>query len=504
MPVQVLKQENNKSIFISYAHQDKKYKDMLEEHLSVAKFYGLRTWTDEQISVGDTWKNEIISAINESFACILLISRNFFSSKFIMDEEVPRIFKQRTLSGKLILPLLVGYCDWQGVPWIAELQLRPVGAVPLATLTQPRRDKALTEFVQEIRQKDWNNHGPTTNIDTSEYIDIELVFEGNFAEYDDDKIYDIIKKIRDHTETGDNIIIKNVKSGSIKFEILINYRDALIILEKFKNELIYIKPNIIGVSIHARKYIGKSPDCDEGDDEKILHAMNNSPYGEEVVLGRDGRFVIDRVEVGGESSFLIAKQRVENVIAEFMEVDKRNNFFSSLETELVRLAAILDEHAKWPLGIYEGLIQAVRNIDKKVVDGTLPEEDARVVSLRTRLENAASDILQNDSQVQDTVRFRASMKFEAMSAAEQDHYLALMEFLAENSEAKLAGEIRSDAATATDPNADQESQKDARYRSGSRAIRGGDYRGKLKKGAEVARDGKSIWDFLTTIYTWFT
>ena len=191
MPVQVLKQENNKSIFISYAHQDKKYKDMLEEHLSVAKFYGLRTWTDEQISVGDTWKNEIISAINESFACILLISRNFFSSKFIMDEEVPRIFKQRTLSGKLILPLLVGYCDWQGVPWIAELQLRPVGAVPLATLTQPRRDKALTEFVQEIRQKDWNNHGPTTNIDTSEYIDIELVFEGNFAEYDDDKIYDL-------------------------------------------------------------------------------------------------------------------------------------------------------------------------------------------------------------------------------------------------------------------------------------------------------------------------
>ena len=278
----------------------------------------------------------------------------------------------------------------------------------------------MTEFVQEIRQKDWNNHGPTTNIDTSEYIDIELMFEGNFAEYDDDKIYDIIKKIRDHTETGDNIIIKNVKSGSIKFEILINYRDALIILEKFKNELIYIKPNIIGVSIHARKYIGKSPDCDEGDDEKILHAMNNSPYGEEVVLGRDGRFVIDRVEVGGESSFLIAKQRVENVIAEFMEVDKRNNFFSSLETELVRLAAILDEHAKWPLGIYEGLIQAVRNIDKKVVDGTLPEEDARVVSLRTRLENAASDILQNDSQVQDTVRFRASMKFEAMSAAEQD------------------------------------------------------------------------------------
>ena len=241
MPVQVLKQENNKSIFISYAHQDKKYKDMLEEHLSVAKFYGLRTWTDEQISVGDTWKNEIISAINESFACILLISRNFFSSKFIMDEEVPRIFKQRTLSGKLILPLLVGYCDWQGVPWIAELQLRPVGAVPLATLTQPRRDKALTEFVQEIRQKDWNNHGPTTNIDTSEYIDIELMFEGNFAEYDDDKIYDIIKKIRDHTETGDNIIIKNVKSGSIKFEILINYRDALIILEKFHVESTFIE-----------------------------------------------------------------------------------------------------------------------------------------------------------------------------------------------------------------------------------------------------------------------
>ena len=64
MPVQVLKQENNKSIFISYAHQDKKYKDMLEEHLSVAKFYGLRTWTDEQISVGDTWKNEIISALS--------------------------------------------------------------------------------------------------------------------------------------------------------------------------------------------------------------------------------------------------------------------------------------------------------------------------------------------------------------------------------------------------------------------------------------------------------
>lgn len=239
--------------------------------------------------------------------------------------------------------------------------------------------------------------------------------------------------------------------------------------------------------------------------KQAADARANSPHGEDIVLGRDRLLDARPKKSRPRTFFANAKKRAVFAIGELSKPDDLSNVAHALKPELVRLSAILEEHAKWPLGIYEGLIQAIRNIDMKVKDGSLPNGDARVDALRTQLENSAFDILQHDQHTQETVKFRGSMKFEAMSEAEQDLYSALMEYLAENSQPPLAGEFRHDAATATDPNADPENQKDARYRSGSRAIRGGDYRDKLTTGAAVAKDIKAIWDAVDTIILkWFT
>ena len=49
-------------VFISYAHDDEKYKDELVKHMSALVRQGvLEEWNDRQIKVGDEWGQAIKS-----------------------------------------------------------------------------------------------------------------------------------------------------------------------------------------------------------------------------------------------------------------------------------------------------------------------------------------------------------------------------------------------------------------------------------------------------------
>jgi len=89
-----------RKIFISYSHEDVKYKDMLVEQLEVLKLENFcEYWVDTDIKTGTNWLPQIQKAIEEADIAVLMVSAGFLTSKFIRGKEVPPILERREKEG---------------------------------------------------------------------------------------------------------------------------------------------------------------------------------------------------------------------------------------------------------------------------------------------------------------------------------------------------------------------------------------------------------------------
>lgn len=132
-------------IFISYSHQDEEEKNELLRHLSVLRRQDLfDLWSDDRIGVGESWKNEIEEALTRARVAILLVTKNFLTSDFILEQEIPELLK-RHQQGLTIIPVIAKDCAWRSVGWLAELQVFNDG-FPVWRDGGKHVDKELTEL----------------------------------------------------------------------------------------------------------------------------------------------------------------------------------------------------------------------------------------------------------------------------------------------------------------------------------------------------------------------
>jgi len=145
--------EKRPSLFISYSHRDEEWKDRLVSHLRVLHYEGLLDlWDDRRINAGDDWNEKIHAALNEASVAVLLISANFLTSKFILDEEIPRLLERRAEENLYIFPVVTRPCAWHRVKWLSQMQLRPVDARPLSAGSENQIDTDLAALADEIYQ----------------------------------------------------------------------------------------------------------------------------------------------------------------------------------------------------------------------------------------------------------------------------------------------------------------------------------------------------------------
>ena len=133
-------------LFISYSHDDTKWLEAIKEQLAVLEAEGLISMCeDTQLKVGEAWYEQLNEMMLGARLGLLLISATFLTSKFVRQEEIPRLFDRHKEGGMKIYPLLVQPCPWENVAWLAKLQLRPQDA--------KRRAKALSAFEGAARKQ---------------------------------------------------------------------------------------------------------------------------------------------------------------------------------------------------------------------------------------------------------------------------------------------------------------------------------------------------------------
>jgi hypothetical protein len=139
-------------VFISYSHKDEAWKDKLLDHLSVvAREEDFEVWQDRKIEPGSEWYEAILRQIEEAGIAILLVSVDFLKSDFIRNEEVKRFLERREKqNGFRIYPVIVHECPWRRVPWLSQLQARPVDGQALSQWEGHRLNQELTKITEEI------------------------------------------------------------------------------------------------------------------------------------------------------------------------------------------------------------------------------------------------------------------------------------------------------------------------------------------------------------------
>ena len=139
------------TVFVSYSHRDREWKDRLVQHLEVLEREGLLdVWEDGRIAAGANWRPEIEKAIANASVAVLLVSVDFLRSDFIRRTEVPEFLARRKAEGLHVFPVITRSCTWEKVQEIASIQARPRDGRALASFRGDRRDQELAEIAREI------------------------------------------------------------------------------------------------------------------------------------------------------------------------------------------------------------------------------------------------------------------------------------------------------------------------------------------------------------------
>ena len=143
-------------IFISYSHKDKRFKDELVTMLAgLQRRKIVDAWQDRQIEPGDEWHKSINDAMSDCDLALLLVSPDYLASRFIQEEEQPKLAQRRQEMQLRVIPIIVRPCTWQSEPVLKDLQVLPEDGKSISEFPKAggKRDKVWTEIATIIEKR---------------------------------------------------------------------------------------------------------------------------------------------------------------------------------------------------------------------------------------------------------------------------------------------------------------------------------------------------------------
>jgi tetratricopeptide (TPR) repeat protein len=137
-------------LFYSYAHEDGKLREKLDNHLSLMERQGLiKEWHDRDISAGDDWATEIDENLDSARLILLLVSDDFMASDYCYSVEMERALERHERGEARVIPVILRPVDWESSPF-GKLQALPKDGKPVVEWRP--RDRAFKDIAQGIRK----------------------------------------------------------------------------------------------------------------------------------------------------------------------------------------------------------------------------------------------------------------------------------------------------------------------------------------------------------------
>jgi TIR domain/KAP family P-loop domain len=145
---------NQKIIYVSYSHKDKEWKErivsQLRPFLDSLIPDNWDFWDDSRIGAGREWNEEIQNAIDKASLVLMLVSKDFLASEFIIEIEAANFIERAKKTGISIIPILLHQCRWQQTDFIAQRQILPRDLIPLSVKTEEEFIAAVRDIAKEI------------------------------------------------------------------------------------------------------------------------------------------------------------------------------------------------------------------------------------------------------------------------------------------------------------------------------------------------------------------
>lgn len=137
-------------LFISYSHEDEKFRNILEVHLAQLKRANIITsWHDTMVDAGDDLDKSINQELEDSDIILLLVSPYFLASSYCYNIELQRALEKHNTEEAKIIPVIVNPCEWLESP-LKKLKAVPKDGKPISKY--PNQHDAFLEITTAIRK----------------------------------------------------------------------------------------------------------------------------------------------------------------------------------------------------------------------------------------------------------------------------------------------------------------------------------------------------------------
>jgi hypothetical protein len=150
--IEAMQKHHRTTVFISYSHEDTKWRKQLCQHLEpLCRDRNISIWDDTEIRTGEAWREEVEKAIKSSAIAVLLISKHYFSSGFISSIELPLLLAVVEKKRTRIMQVIIGVCNLPKE--LSRLQSVNLPTEPLEGMPEVEQDKVFVKLCKEIKSQ---------------------------------------------------------------------------------------------------------------------------------------------------------------------------------------------------------------------------------------------------------------------------------------------------------------------------------------------------------------
>ena len=143
-------------LFLSWCHQDAEAKEALLGLLHLDGLAGVRIswWEDSHLLLGEDWRRRILAQLEDCHYGLLLLSPGFFGSRFILEEELPRLLGPGV---NKVLPVMLKRVPMDGSRELHGLDTRQIffgsGGHCFTETRGAGRERFALELATKIRER---------------------------------------------------------------------------------------------------------------------------------------------------------------------------------------------------------------------------------------------------------------------------------------------------------------------------------------------------------------